>query len=51
MKKNNASKEQILYYLVDCIALLDNTWLSTTMVDKAIERLKDIKHVRENMPF
>ena len=47
----NYEKEVKLQTAYEIIGNLDNSAASTEWIDKAIKKLQDLKHVRENLPF
>jgi hypothetical protein len=44
-------KEVKLQVAYEIIGNLDDSALKTEWIDKAIEKLQQLKHVRENIPF
>jgi hypothetical protein len=50
-KDPNKAKEARLQVAYDIIGNLDDSLGSSEWIDKAIERLKQLKYIRENIPF
>lgn len=50
-KKAEYEKEVRLQAAYEIIGNLDRTAAETVWIDRAIKKLQDLKHVRENIPF
>lgn len=44
-------KQVRLEMAYEIIAHLDDSVVKTEWIDKAIQKLEDLKHIRENLPF